>query len=95
MEATSADALAQLKLTIANREARIGIIGMGYVGLPLALLFSDERLRVTGFDIAADKVATLNSGGSYDYGATVAESQMVVDTRNATKGIDAPHIVRC
>ncbi len=65
MEATSADAIAQLRLKIENREARIGIIGMGYVGLPLALLFSDERFRVTGFDIAADKVATLNGGGSY------------------------------
>src|ERR1700736_2386297 len=38
---------------------------MGYVGLPLALLFSNERFRVTGFDIAADKVSTLNAGGSY------------------------------
>ena len=38
---------------------------MGYVGLPLALLFSDERFRVTGFDIAPDKVETLNTGGSY------------------------------
>ena len=38
---------------------------MGYVGLPLALLFSDQRFRVTGFDIAEDKVHTLNSGGSY------------------------------
>jgi len=31
---------------------------MGYVGLPLALLFSGERFRVTGFDIAPDKVKT-------------------------------------
>jgi UDP-N-acetyl-D-glucosamine dehydrogenase len=54
-----------LKQKIENREARIGIVGMGYVGLPLALLFSGERFRVTGFDIAADKVAKLNSGGSY------------------------------
>jgi UDP-N-acetyl-D-glucosamine dehydrogenase len=38
---------------------------MGYVGLPLALLFSEERFRVTGFDVAADKVSTLNTGGSY------------------------------
>jgi UDP-N-acetyl-D-glucosamine dehydrogenase len=38
---------------------------MGYVGLPLALLFSGEHFRVTGFDIAADKVATLNAGRSY------------------------------
>ncbi len=57
--------LAELKLRIESREARIGIVGMGYVGLPLALLFSNERFRVTGFDIAADKVNTLNSGGSY------------------------------
>ena len=48
-----------------TREARIGIIGMGYVGLPLALLFSGEGFRVTGFDIAADKVEMLNSGRSY------------------------------
>jgi UDP-N-acetyl-D-glucosamine dehydrogenase len=38
---------------------------MGYVGLPLALLFSNERFQVTGFDIAQDKVKTLNAGGSY------------------------------
>ncbi len=54
-----------LKLKLETREARIGIVGMGYVGLPLALLFSSEGFRVTGFDIAADKVATLNAGKSY------------------------------
>jgi UDP-N-acetyl-D-glucosamine dehydrogenase len=48
-----------------TREARIGIIGMGYVGLPLALLFSGEGFRVTGFDIAADKVESLNASRSY------------------------------
>ncbi len=48
-----------------TREARIGIVGMGYVGLPLALLFSGEKFRVTGFDIAPDKVEMLNAGRSY------------------------------
>ncbi len=62
---TASSTLAELKQRIESREARIGIVGMGYVGLPLALLFSNERFRVTGFDIAADKVSTLNSGGSY------------------------------
>jgi UDP-N-acetyl-D-glucosamine dehydrogenase len=47
------------------RTAKIGIIGMGYVGLPLALLFSDQRFQVTGFDIDTKKVQTLNNGGSY------------------------------
>ncbi len=59
------ESLPLLKQKIGSREARVGIVGLGYVGLPLGLLFSDERFRVTGFDIASDKVATLNSGGSY------------------------------
>ena len=55
----------ELKRRIETREARIGIIGMGYVGLPLALLFSDEHFKVTGFDIDPRKVEILNEGGSY------------------------------
>jgi UDP-N-acetyl-D-glucosamine dehydrogenase len=62
---TAGSTLPELKQRIQSREARIGIVGMGYVGLPLSLLFSSERFRITGFDIASDKVNTLNSGGSY------------------------------
>ncbi|UWZ81770.1 nucleotide sugar dehydrogenase [Occallatibacter riparius] len=62
---TISTSLPELKQRIESREARIGIVGMGYVGLPLALLFSAERFRITGFDIAESKVETLNSGGSY------------------------------
>ena len=65
MTTAHAETFAELKQKLETREARIGIIGMGYVGLPLALLFSGERFRVTGFDIAQDKVGTLNAGGSY------------------------------
>lgn len=66
MTTTTAPAtLEVLKQKFETREARIGIVGMGYVGLPLALLFSDQGFRVTGFDIEAAKVATLNNGGSY------------------------------
>jgi len=61
----SLDKTCELKERIATRTARIGIVGMGYVGLPLALLFSEERFRVTGFDIDFRKVNTLNEGGSY------------------------------
>jgi UDP-N-acetyl-D-glucosamine dehydrogenase len=43
----------------------VGIIGLGYVGLPLTLLFSEERFRVTGFDIDKVKVESLNRGISY------------------------------
>jgi UDP-N-acetyl-D-glucosamine dehydrogenase len=59
------DSSCELKERIESRIAQIGIVGMGYVGLPLALLFSGEGFRVTGFDIDLRKVNTLNAGGSY------------------------------
>lgn len=48
-----------------DRTARIGVIGLGYVGLPLVLLFSEQKFRVTGFDVDKSKVDTLTKGGSY------------------------------
>jgi UDP-N-acetyl-D-glucosamine dehydrogenase len=65
MTTAAVNHLAELKQKIDTRQARIGIVGMGYVGLPLALLFSGERFQVTGFDIALDKVTKLNAGSSY------------------------------
>ncbi|MGZ3495444.1 MAG: nucleotide sugar dehydrogenase [Thermodesulfobacteriota bacterium] len=50
---------------ILTKEALIGIIGMGYVGLPLVLRFCEEDFRVLGFDVDSRKVATLKRGKSY------------------------------
>ena len=52
---------------VEERTAHIGIVGLGYVGLPLSLLFSEERFRVTGFDVDDSKVEKLNFGESYMY----------------------------
>jgi UDP-N-acetyl-D-glucosamine dehydrogenase len=60
---------------VQDRSARVGIIGLGYVGLPLALLYSDERFRITGFDIDSRKVEALNNGSSYIHRITPAEIQ--------------------
>jgi UDP-N-acetyl-D-glucosamine dehydrogenase len=57
--------VAAIRQKIENREARIGVVGLGYVGLPLALLFSEEHFVVTGFDIDAVKIDSLNQGKSY------------------------------
>lgn len=59
------NSVTEMRLRIETREARIGVVGMGYVGLPLALLFSEERFPVTGFDIDDVKVNALNDGISY------------------------------
>jgi UDP-N-acetyl-D-glucosamine dehydrogenase len=64
-----------VKIKIQQRQARIGIIGLGYVGLPLALLYSEQKFRVTGFDIDSRKVETLAQGGSYIYRITADEIQ--------------------
>ncbi|MBW1974152.1 MAG: nucleotide sugar dehydrogenase [Deltaproteobacteria bacterium] len=50
---------------IRKREARIGIIGLGYVGLPLLLHFGEKGFRVIGFDIDRQKVESLQGGKSY------------------------------
>lgn len=55
----------QLLEKIANREAKIGVIGLGYVGLPLVHEFSTQGFNVTGFDIDDRKVDALNAGKSY------------------------------
>jgi UDP-N-acetyl-D-glucosamine dehydrogenase len=65
----------QIKSKIQQRQARVGIIGLGYVGLPLALLYSVQKFTVTGFDIDARKVETLARGGSYIYRITTEEIQ--------------------
>ena len=54
-----------LKDKIRNRQARIGIIGLGYVGLPLAVEFSKAGFEVTGFDVDLAKVDAINKGRSY------------------------------
>jgi UDP-N-acetyl-D-glucosamine dehydrogenase len=50
---------------IRQRSAHIGIIGQGYVGLPLALVFCEAGFRVTGFDVDSAKTAALARGESY------------------------------
>ncbi|MBZ5627710.1 MAG: nucleotide sugar dehydrogenase [Acidobacteriia bacterium] len=58
-------AVSKVLANIETRTAKIGVIGLGYVGLPLVLLFSDQRFAITGFDVDTRKVETLTQGGSY------------------------------
>ena len=55
----------QLIQKIENRKAFVGVIGMGYVGLPLILRFCERGFRTLGFDIDPRKVAALRKGRSY------------------------------
>ncbi len=54
-----------LEQKIRSRTARVGIVGLGYVGLPLAVEFAKAGFRVTGIDLSESKTASVNAGVSY------------------------------
>jgi len=55
----------ELEQKIRSRTARVGIVGLGYVGLPLAVEFAKAGFPVTGIDVGQEKVAQVNAGESY------------------------------
>src|SRR5438105_3131116 len=62
---TEAQTLNDLLEGIRTRTARVGVIGLGYVGLPLVLLFEEAGFNVLGFDVDEKKTAALSRGESY------------------------------
>ncbi len=48
-----------------DKQARLGVLGLGYVGLPLAVSYAKAGFRVLGFELSEEKVAAINRGESY------------------------------
>ena len=67
IDVVSPSFFSELRNKISARQARVGVIGLGYVGLPLALLYVGQKFPVTGFDIDQGKVGALTDGKSYIY----------------------------
>ncbi len=65
MQSVASTAASVLEEKIRTRTARVGIVGLGYVGLPLAVEFAKAGFEVTGIDVQASKVAQINAGDSY------------------------------
>jgi UDP-N-acetyl-D-glucosamine dehydrogenase len=66
-QVTASSQFSESKSKIDSRQARVAVIGLGYVGLPLALLFSGQKFPVTGLDVDPNKVAKLSKGETYIY----------------------------
>ena len=62
---TAVNTAALLEEKIRSHSARVGVVGLGYVGLPLAVEFARAGFAVTGIDVLAEKVRRVNAGDSY------------------------------
>src|SRR3954451_1705727 len=69
-----------LERKIRARTARVGIIGLGYVGLPLAVEFAKAGYTVTGIDVSEDKTRSVNAGESYIGDISSATLAALVDS---------------
>jgi UDP-N-acetyl-D-glucosamine dehydrogenase len=70
-----------LKKKIDERQAKIGVIGLGYVGLPLAVEFANAGFQVTGIDVDSNKVAGLRAGRSHVEDVTNDEVRPLIRKR--------------
>jgi len=85
---------------IREQSATIGIIGLGYVGLPLALRFSETGFPVIGIDVDESKAAAINSGRSYfrhipDSAVNSAQSRGLEATTDVSRAADADALIVC
>lgn len=92
--------LAQLVGKFEDRSAVIGVIGLGYVGLPLSLRYSAVGFRVLGIDIDGDKVDKLNAGSSYiehigHQKIATARARGFEATSDFSRGAEADALIIC
>src|SRR5437660_9496990 len=73
---------------IRGKQARIGVIGLGYVGLPLAVELARAGFDVTGFDVDDSKIAEINAGRSYIPDVTASDIQSSVEAKKLSATSD-------
>jgi UDP-N-acetyl-D-glucosamine dehydrogenase len=75
-----------------ERRAVVGVIGLGYVGLPLAAEFAGAGLKVIGFDLDESRVATINSGRSYIPDVATGTIKSLVEQGKLKASCDFSHL---
>ena len=80
---------------ITAKRAHVGVIGLGYVGLPLLAEFAGSGIKATGFEVDAEKAAQINSGNSYIGDVPSAVVKKLVDGKLLRATIDFDHLKDC
>jgi UDP-N-acetyl-D-glucosamine dehydrogenase len=83
-----------LKL-ITNKQAHIGVIGLGYVGLPLLVEFASHGFQGTGFEVDEAKAKQINAGTSYIGDVSSRRVKEVVDAKRLRATTDFSHLSEC
>jgi UDP-N-acetyl-D-glucosamine dehydrogenase len=92
---TKIDRLTQLLGKIVARDANVGIIGLGYVGLPLAVAFGEAGYRVFGVDVDEGKVASITKSDSYIEDIPSERLRRLVADGNLTATTDFAVLAEC
>ncbi|MCU0668708.1 MAG: nucleotide sugar dehydrogenase [Myxococcota bacterium] len=87
--------LRELGARIEAREARIGVMGLGYVGLPLAVEFAKAGFPVTGFELDAEKVRSIMAGRSYIDDVPEADLRVQRDAGRLHATVDMNELALC
>ena len=80
---------------ITNKQAHVGVIGLGYVGLPLLAEFAAKGFTGTGFEVDKNKVAQINAGGSYIGDVPARKVKELVDANRLRATTDFDHLSEC
>ncbi|CAN5797393.1 nucleotide sugar dehydrogenase [soil metagenome] len=85
----------QITSLITHKRAKVGVIGLGYVGLPLLVEFASKGFQATGFEVDANKAAKITSGRSYIGDVSSATVKALVDDKLLTATTDFNHLGEC
>jgi UDP-N-acetyl-D-glucosamine dehydrogenase len=80
---------------ITNKQAHVGVIGLGYVGLPLLVEFASKGFNCTGFEVDETKANQINAGSSYISDVAARRVKDAVDSKRLRVTTDFDHLAEC
>ena len=80
---------------ITNKQAHVGVIGLGYVGLPLVVEFTSKGFQGTGFEVDESKAEQINTGSSYIGDVPSRKVKDAVDAKRLRATTDFSHLREC